>query len=102
MNDSHWWMKVLDIRVEYAKAQVLKGIDAEQFSEDVMMVLIDAEGLGVDDFRANRNCVPMLFKDVPKLVQAWKYGWKWGAESSEMENCSECQNDTGNPCSTHG
>lgn len=88
-------MRGLDIRIDYARAKVL---DAEL----MLSVLIDANCQGREDFYSGCDDVPIMIKDVPELVCAWKEGWRDERELAEMMDCPGCNDCTGNPCHIHG
>jgi len=95
-------MRGLQIRSNYALAQVQMIIDCEGGSDDLMDVCIDAEQQGRSEYLAGHDEPPLLFAGAPELVQAWHNGWHSAAEYAEMAVCTECNNGTGNPCPFHG
>ncbi|HCQ8372924.1 TPA: hypothetical protein OMD73_005232 [Klebsiella pneumoniae] len=92
----------LDIRIEWGKAKVMLVIDKSKASSEMVDVLWSAETCGYTDYSLGRNSVPGMFGDEPLLVEAWERGWNFHAEADEMSNCECCNNDSGNPCPTHG
>jgi len=95
------WKRAMDIRQQYARAQVMSLID-QQMAQDMMVeVWVDASSLGSSDYYADLPGVPAMFRDVPSLYQPWRDGWNRSAGLDEMAECISCNDGTGNPCFIH-
>lgn len=46
--------------------------------------------------------VPILLKCDEALINLWRDGWLCADELRDVQECPECNNGTGNPCSAHG
>ncbi|PQV53409.1 hypothetical protein [Paraburkholderia sp. BL21I4N1] len=46
--------------------------------------------------------MPAFFADVPELKREWLDGWNRYDELVDMQNCSGCNNERGDPCPCHG
>lgn len=95
-------MRGLDIRVAWALSQIEAITNPEVGDEMEMNALVGAEEEGYSDYRRDRFDVPLMFADVPALAQCWTTGHRLAAEMDEMAQCPGCNDDTGNPCCTHG
>lgn len=71
-------MRGVEIRINFARANITAAIFGEEFADfDVSEVLRDAEALGHYDYQDGIGIAspPLLFKDEPLLLRAWKIGW---------------------------
>ncbi|EJG2388933.1 hypothetical protein AM391_RS23670 [Kluyvera ascorbata] len=76
-------------------------IDADKAGIEEIEALIDAESEGRYDFSTGEITPPHMFSDIPELLRAWKQGWRVAASSYEMDCCTACNNDSGEPCPYH-
>jgi len=96
----------LEARCEYvlAKLALIANPDGE---DETWSPLVDAQALGSQDAaRAHETGedipVPAFFTDVPELKREWLDGWNRYDELVDMQNCSGCNNERGDPCPCHG
>lgn len=96
----------LEARCEYvlAKLALIANPDGE---DETWSSLVDAQSLGWQDAaRAHETGedipVPAFFADVPELKSEWLDGWDRYDELVDMQNCSGCNNERGDPCPCHG
>jgi hypothetical protein len=63
-----------------------------------------ADSCGWSGYRAgiDRSDVPKLLTSNQRLVRGWEYGWDNACLSEDMEHCTTCNDNTGNPCHVHG
>ena len=98
-------MRGLDVRLAYARNKVLCSVGVivpGSDDDDGWMVFQAAKASGYHDHLAGQSEVPILFRDEPELVNAWKEGQDEAAEFEEMSECTGCNDGTGNPCCIHG
>ena len=69
-------MRGLESRLKYAKAIVAAQVFSDDSDDDIG--LAEAENLGCADYQEGRRFddPPLLFKDVPILLEAWRLGWR--------------------------
>jgi len=91
----------LNIRIAWGKARVMAVIDAKRAEDEMSEVAFEAQVAGYHDYRSDSDTLPHMFADVPELAAAWWHGRNHAAVSDEMENCSGCNNDRGEPCPYH-
>lgn len=92
----------LDARVAYEKDCILGHFYDESYFPTTAH--LEARNLGwmAFDLGIDEKNVPILLKCDQELVKLWKDGWICADEMRDMEECPECNNGTGNPCSIHG
>nr|WP_172693742.1 hypothetical protein [Leclercia adecarboxylata] len=95
-------MPGLALRIKWGMARVMLAIDQAKAEDEMTDAQIEAQFEGYHDFSAGENTPPHMITDVPELASAWKDGWHTAASFAETAACSECQNDSGDPCSIHG
>lgn len=97
-------MRGLETRLTFAKAIVHLSIDEHcmDANSEMLDALMDAQSQGYHDYRRGIDSVPITFHDARPLVCAWHTGVVCAIESEEMADCGFCNDDTGNPCPTHG
>lgn len=91
----------LSVRIAWGKARVMAVIDAERAAEEMSDAAFEAQVGGDNDYRSGR-LLPHMFADVPELAAAWELGRSFAAVSDEMDSCTGCRNDRGEPCPLHG
>lgn len=95
-------MRGLDIRVAYATGKVHATYNSLRGTDEMLEATFDAESYGYADFLAGEDNVPLMFVDEPSLAQSWGIGWSFAYDLEISRECPDCQNSTGNPCSSHG
>ncbi|MES2260586.1 MAG: hypothetical protein V4724_18855 [Pseudomonadota bacterium] len=95
-------MRGLDIRVMLAQARIAAVYDAVQADEMHYDVRYEAMAQGMRDARDGIHHVPILFNGEKLLISSWYDGFESELERMEMDDCPECNDGTGNPCSVHG
>jgi hypothetical protein len=96
-------MNGLEARVNYARAKVLAIGYPEQAADTMQAAQLVAYCVGMSDFRRRAPArLPIMFVGAPELIDAWHEGFSDAEMTYEMATCSGCQNEFGNPCSTHG
>jgi hypothetical protein len=95
-------MRGLDVRVLLARARIMELIDADEAQDMYYEVMNGAMCEGMQDALNGISRPPILFRDEKLLISGWHDGFVYKLESMEMEECWECHNGTGNPCSVHG
>lgn len=92
----------LDARVSWALYQIALTAGNQDAADDhYLEAVMGAQASGGLALQEN-SPLPHLLADVRSLAVEWAYGWNSSIELAEMADCWECNNDTGNPCSTHG
>ncbi|MBS2132367.1 hypothetical protein KEX41_29740 (plasmid) [Burkholderia thailandensis] len=92
----------LEARVQWALHRVALVAGNEDAAEAYMTdAQIEAFQSGCEAYREDSR-LPMLLFDVPMLAVEWRSGWKYQAEGEEIACCVFCNDDTGNPCPSHG
>ncbi|WP_233981877.1 hypothetical protein [Pectobacterium versatile] len=94
-------MRGLSIRIDFAKAKVMRVIDNEKYLDDLGSVIFDAEDEGYIDGRMGVDTPPTMFADEPPLLLAWNKGYESGLCSIEMETCSYCNDIYCDMCPIH-
>lgn len=95
-------MRGLDERCALALARITRITDPEMGDVDLTAVEMDAEALGMRDYREGNEEPPIMFASEPLLLNAWKTGQASAADMEEMENCSGCQDPELPLCPYHG
>ncbi|WP_232456435.1 hypothetical protein [Burkholderia ubonensis] len=95
-------MRGLDERCSLALARIACITDPEQGAADLMAVEMEAEALGMREYRQGIEEPPVMFADEPVLLTAWEAGQDSAAEMAEMENCSACSDPALPLCPFHG
>lgn len=69
-------MRGLESRLKYAKAIVAAQLFSDDSGDDIGVA--EAEKLGCVDYQEGRRFddSPLLFKDAPILLEAWRLGWR--------------------------
>ncbi|SDG93639.1 hypothetical protein SAMN05216466_106112 [Paraburkholderia phenazinium] len=93
----------LNVRCAFAQAKIATITDPDDDSFCVAMA--EAEQLGYRDSADDPEGdlpVPLYFADEPNLAQSWQQGVRNHQDMLDMDNCSGCSNDRGDPCHIHG
>jgi hypothetical protein len=86
----------LDLRVRWALVEVTRPLGEELDFFDIHQ---DTYCLG---YHLHHADTPKLLEDVPLLRKAFERGQYDKFKDEEMQECRECNDGTGNPCTTHG
>lgn len=94
-------MRGLEAREEMALGNAIATFDEELASYHYLDAGHLAECQGRSDC-IHRRRMPIMFRGERYLTASWEHGYAFQQESDEMAECPHCQDDTGNPCPTHG
>ncbi|PEH40468.1 hypothetical protein CRM94_17290 [Burkholderia gladioli] len=92
-------MRGLNIRVAFVMVKL--GLIANPTGEELFFVCLDAQGEGWHDQRAGES-LPLMFADEPMLREAWMAGARAAEIDVEIDSCGFCNEDTDDPCPSHG
>lgn len=92
----------LDARVNWALYRVATvAEDTDAAIEYLQEASQSAFLSGCESYQQNGE-LPNLLADVPRLAASWRSGWNHQGLCAEMDACSGCNDESGNPCPAHG
>jgi hypothetical protein len=95
-------MNPLNIRVAHAKAEISILAGRDHGLDALQATLEDAFALGIQQYNAGEESMPLLFVGAQDLQDSWASGQDFAFQCEEHERCDLCKEAEGDPCMIHG